>query len=176
MKYIIDVPNEAIELMGGHISIFVEPVFKTGDCKHYALRLSKENIEPCTEPNLKAIETEVWDFARAINDMRYDDFVSCFDGKTEEQVYELFYSEVKDAYEAWKKQKEEIHVGDELINHIGKTYIIYDVDDHVAYGINLGKYPCTQECFPIRDGYCPKRTGRTFPEVAELVKKMRDAE
>ena len=51
MKYIIDIPDEAIELMDGHIRVFVEPEFKTGDCKYYALRLSKENIEPYTEPD-----------------------------------------------------------------------------------------------------------------------------
>ena len=120
-KYIIDVSDEAIELMGGHINIFVEPVFKTGDCKRYALRLSKEDIEPYTEPDRKAVDLQyardienvarmnynegakdAWDFAKAINYMGYDDFVSCFGGKTEEVVYELSYSEVKAKYDAWK--------------------------------------------------------------------------
>ena len=53
MKYVIDIPDKAIDFMGGrdHVSVFVEPEYKVGDCKHYALRISKEDIEPYTEPN-----------------------------------------------------------------------------------------------------------------------------
>jgi len=189
MKYIIDVSDEAIELMGGHINIFVEPVFKTGDCKHYALRISKEDIEPYTEPNCKAIDLQyahdienvakmnysegakdAWDFARAVNDMGYDDFVSCFDGKTEEMVYELSYSEVKAEYEAWKKQKDEIRVGDEVYDHtISGTGIVTNV-------VNKNMVDIMWDDGSVNDSVSVKdlrKTGRHFDEVEELLKKMK---
>lgn len=63
MKYIIDVPDNTTWI-----------------------QVSTDRLTPYTEPDRKAVEDEVWDFARAINYMGYNDFVSCFSGKTEEAV------------------------------------------------------------------------------------------
>ena len=197
-KYIIDIPDEAVEFMGGRINVFVEPEYKVGDCKHYALRIPKEDIEPYTEPDRKAIDLQyardienvarmnynegakdAWDFARSINYLGYDDFVSCFGGKTEEQVYELSYSEVKAKYDAWKKRKEEIRVGD---------VVVYADDPNKEKAIVLRLYQPKQyktlADILCEDGTVVKMvvaenlawTGRHFDEVAELLKKMRDAD
>lgn len=170
MKDIINVSDEAIELMGGYISIFVEPVFKTGDCKLYALRLSKENIKPYAEPNLEDIEDEVWNFARTINYMGYDDFISCFGGKTEEKVYELSYSEAKAEYEAWKKQKDEIRVGDEVKLFGRAKGLVYIVGEEMLEGVYSNCDRLIPFCWRKKD--CIK-TGKHFPEITELLKKIR---
>ena len=169
MKYIINVSDEAIELMGGYISIFVEPVFKTGDCKHYALRISKEDIEPYTEPNLEDIENEVWDLVKTITYMGYDDFVSCFGDKMEEPIYELSYSEVKDKYEAWKKQKDEIRVGDE-VEFGGAKGLVYIVGEEMLEGAYLNCDGLVPFCWNKKD--C-RKTGNHFYEIAELLKKIK---
>ena len=117
MKYVIDIPDKAIDFMGGrdHVSVFVEPEYKVGDCKHYALRISKEDIEPYTEPNRETIENEVWDFAISCVDMDGIDFYRCFEHDSVFYLTEYTYSEAKSKYDAWKRKKEEIRVGDEVV-------------------------------------------------------------
>lgn len=164
MKYIIDVPNQDYSY---------DEIFHTLKLKFYDDNLSCEvflEAKPYTEPNCKAIETEVWDFARAVNDMRYDDFVSCFGGKTEEMVYELSYSEVKAAYEAWKKSKDEIHVGDEVIYNSRTRAVVLEPETEKRYGEIF-----TSEGFTIIVSHDDlEKTGRHFDEVEELLKKMKD--
>lgn len=108
MKYIIDVPNN------GYVS-------EEDGCLYIPLRsdgcdplmvnptwlLTGYHAEPYIEPDRKAIENETWDLVNRIADMSYEDFISCFEGETEEYVYGLPYHEVKAKYEEWKKQKED---------------------------------------------------------------------
>ena len=193
MKYVIDIPDKAIDFMGGrdHVSVFVEPEYKVGDCKHYALRISKEDIEPYTEPDRKAIDLQyardienvarmnynegakdAWDFAKAINYMGYDDFVSCFGGKTEEVVYELSYSEVKAKYDAWRKQKDEVRVGDEVETELGnKACVLYGNPDGTRIFVFKadGTTAWWSRC-------AIHKTGKNHSEVAELLKKMRKSD
>lgn len=166
MKYIIDMPNQDYSY---------DEIFHTLKLKFYDDNLSREvslDAKPYTEPNCKAIETEVWDLARAVNDMRYDDFVSCFGGKTEEMVYELSYSEVKAAYEAWKRTKEEICVGDEIEAETGKkACVLYTNPDGTQLFVFKadGMFAWWSKC-------AIHKTGKNYSEIAELLKKMRDAE
>ena len=157
MKYIIDVPDEHTD-----IKVF----YTDADMKI----IQSMRCEPYTVPDRKAIEDEVWEFARAINYMGYDDFVSCFGGKTEEMVYELSYSEVKAEYEAWKDRKDEIRVGDEVTSKFGDGVVI-DIVDGEAIHI-LGKDGHWNE---YSNGEY-RKTGRYFSEVAELLKKMKEGD
>ena len=198
MKYIIDIPDE---YENDYISM--SPVLGKEFC--YPLRNMNKTyviptglkIEPYTEPSQKAIDLQyardienvarmnynegtkdAWDFARSINYLEYDDFVSCFGGKTEEAVYELSYSEVKAKYEAWKKQKDEIRVGDE---------IVYADDPNKEKAIVLRLYQ-PKQYKPLADILCEDGTvvkmvnveslawtGRHFDEVEDMLKKMKGA-
>lgn len=155
-KYIIDVPDNATWI-----------------------QVSTDRLTPYTEPDRKAIEDEVWEFAKAINYLGYDEFISCFGGKTEEMVYELSYSEVKAEYEAWRKQKDEIRVGDE---------VVYADDPNKEKAIVLRLYQ-PKQYKPLADILCEDGTvlkmvvvenlawtGRHFDEIAELLKKMRKSD
>ena len=171
MKYIIDVPSDLYTV---DETLRVPVKVGNGDLSWYNTYIK---AEPYTEPDRKVIEDEMWDFATAINYMGYDDFVSCFGGKTEEAVYELSYSEVKAEYEAWKRTKDEIRVGDEVeYKCCGKVvkFIITGVSDSIVYGF---KSPCGYDDV---GEYCDiedlRKTGRHFPEVAELLKKIRGEE
>lgn len=172
MKYVIDIPDKAIDFMGGrdHVSVFVEPECKVGDCKHYALRISKEDIEPYTEPNREAIENEVWDFATSCIDMDGIDFYRCFENDSVYYLTEYTYSEAKSKYDEWKRKKEEIRVGDEVI-----------IKSDGVKGVVLDEDLCGEFSVFTENGCCEayrkihfEKTGRHFPEVAELLKKMKE--
>ena len=172
MKYVIDIPDKAIDFMGGrdHVSVFVEPEYKVGDCKHYALRISKEDIEPYTEPNRETIENEVWDFATSCIDMDGNDFCICFGNDSVFYLTEYTYSEAKSKYDEWKRKKDEIRVGDEVI-----------IKSDGVKGVVLDEDLCGEFSVFTENGCCEayrkihfEKTGRHFPEVAELLKKMRE--
>lgn len=190
MKYIIDIPNVdvsrwvaetplgkklyiPISVEDGHeYSIateiyaeeYTEPDRKAVDLQH------ARDIENVARMNYNKGAKDAWEFARAINYLGYDDFVSCFGGKTEEAVYELSYSEVKAKYEEWKKQKEEIHVGDEVTdNDLGDIGVVTYVNDSCC-------------CVLWSDGVVSEdvrkselsSTGRHFNITHELLKKMKE--
>ena len=172
MKYVIDIPDKAIDFMGGrdHVSVFVEPECKVGDCKHYALRISKEDIEPYTEPNRETIENEVWDFATSCIDMDGNDFYICFENDSVYYLTEYTYSEAKAKYEAWKKQKDEIRVGDEVTEkYVGKA-IVTNIEFELCSVLWFDG--SVDEDVPLKDLH---KTGRHFDEVEELLKKMKGA-
>ena len=172
MKYVIDIPDKAIDFMGGrdHVSVFVEPDYKVGDCKHYALRISKEDIEPYTEPNRETIENEVWDFATSCIDMDGNDFYTCFENDSVYYLTEYTYSEAKSKYDEWKRKKEEIRVGDEI-----------DIDGEITVVTMINKHGeiLSVDCGGMTYYYHmesqlkrAKKTGRHFYEVEDLLKKM----
>lgn len=183
MKYIIDVPNQDYSY---------DEIFHTLKLKYYDDNLSCEvslDAKPYTEPDRKAVDLQyardienvarmnynegakdAWDFAKAINYMGYDDFVSCFGGKTEEVVYELSYSEVKAKYDAWKREKNEIQIGDEVkIKDLEDKGIVTSV---LATRCDVLWFDGTvSEDVLMSELY---KTGRHFDEVEELLKKMRE--
>lgn len=79
------------------------------------------------------------------------------------------YRDYKSKYEAWQKQKDEIKVGDE-VNPINDTWrgVVVNVDN--------GDLTIMGSRGISSNGYESKyfsKTGRHFPEVAELLRKMR---
>lgn len=179
MKYIIDIPDKYVmatnprRLMicedtvciatGIELTPYNEPSQKAIDLQH------AHDIENVAKMNYNEGAKDAWEFARAINYMGYDDFVSCFNGKTEEVVYELSYSEVKAKYEEWKKQKEEIHVGDEVIYNSRTRAVVLMPETEERYGTIL-----TSDFATVAVSHDDlKKTGRHFDEVVELLKKIR---
>lgn len=166
-KYIIDIPEK--EMMYLNVwkceegKCVLTDTHTTSDLKPYTA--SESYID-----GLKKGQNEAWKFARAVNDMGYDDFVSCFGGKTEEMVYELSYSEVKAAYEAWKRTKEEIRVGDEVIYNSRTRAVVLEPETYKKYGEIF-----TSEGSTIVVSHDDlEKTGRHFYEVEDLLKKMGD--
>ena len=83
----------------------------------------------------------------------------------------LTYSKAKAKYEAWKKQKDGLRVGDEVIYHRNKYIVGYVGEDEV--------YHLVDQCWirvVVQGDYQLTKTGRHFSEVAELLKKMRGKE
>ena len=170
MKYVIDIPDKAIDFMGNRINVFVEPEYKVGDCKHYALRISKEDIEPYTEPNRETIENEVWDFAISCVDMDGIDFYRCFEHDSVFYLTEYTYSEAKSKYDEWKRKEEEVRVGDEVETELGnKACVLYGNPDGTQIFVLKadGTAAWWSRC-------AIHKTGKNHSEVAELLKKMRE--
>lgn len=90
---------------------------------------------------------------------------------------DLSYQEAKAKYEEWLKRKDEIHVGDELKqitasgSPTGAKCIVVKIDGDKMNGIK--KDGSLVVCSSQVKRWWTK-TGRHFPEVAELLKKMRE--
>lgn len=135
-------------------------------------------IVPYDEPDRKAIEDEVWEFVRIITDMTEAQRKECFGGVTCNLDEYMTYQEAKAKYEAWKKQKDEIRVGDEVTYTLcgdTATFIVLGKKKNKYYGFNPNA-PDYNDVGEYCDADMLKKTGRHFPEVAELLEKMRGGE
>lgn len=171
--------------------------YDEGKGQAWSEEVKKYEIEP--EKAMKYIEqgrNEAWEAARKIfineknGGLKQEDFVSLFDGK--KPVTVLAYKSATEvveklrAYEE-KKQKEdeedkEIHVGDEVILNGNSSF------DENTKAIVIALYNNTdyRAMFPynvmIADGDTDwvdrddisGKTGRTFPEIVEVLKKMQE--
>jgi len=164
MKYIIDIPRELLLKDDGYS-------FSDGNSYCITGKLSK--LTPYTEPDRKAIEDEVWELANYMGRMSLTERDLCFGFPLPQEVtMNLSYNEAKDKFEAWLKQKDEIHVGDEIVGIYSdgeKTppLVVLKVEGNYYYGIysKTGEY--------TQGGLNYEKTGRHFDEVAELLEKMR---
>lgn len=186
MKYIIEIENEPFGRND-------DPFFPHGMDELYRAKGFKSlvfdqdglnKLTPYTEPDRKAVEDEVWSIAREIaycmslqecidtGMLHDDDIYDSASGVLEK----LTYQEAKAKYEAWKKQKAEIRVGDEVEYFCGENirFVVCGIDNGVAYGF---RHRPDSEDLDIGE-YCEidelKKTGRHFHEVEELLKKMRE--
>ena len=108
-KYIVDLPKEYTSksaLLGEILSI---PIQINGS-KNYNIPTAIK-ITPYTESDRGTIEDEVWEFAWKIYSMDIGEYAEIFDNKG----CSSDYREAKAKYEEWKKQKDDIHVKDEVI-------------------------------------------------------------
>ena len=174
MKYIIELPEEPLSILA------------LSTIKGIPKATKIETFEPYTEPDRKAIENEVWEIARLISLEVYDgglnrtDLNECYKSVSIQEVMKNYsYQEAKAKYEAWKKQKDEIRVGCE-VHHKGspelKIYVT-DMDDNSFGGFALCRVKDVCD-YGDRFSECNvhqyKPTGRVFPNIVELLKKMED--
>jgi len=169
-KYIIDIPDEEETMWEGFNGDLFIPITMNKGTKTWVNTDLK--MIPYTEPDRKAIEDEVWEFAKKV---RLEEFID-EEGRLHGYISGFnSYSEAKAKYDAWKKQKDEIHVGDELKQIIasgsptGAKCIVVKTDGDKMNGI--GKDGSLVVCSSQVKRWWTK-TGRSFPEVAELLKKM----
>lgn len=169
MKYIIEFEDEYSMNEGG---------MKYHQCKQVPYWSVShgiiKNLTPYTEPDRKDIEDEVWEFVRKCLMMDGSDFVEIFDSYSYINLLEYSYQEAKTKFEAWKKKMDEtIHCGDEIISEEDDVKaIMLDCADYESIYV-LTEHGCVERWKDL-DGV--KKTGRHFPEVAELLRKMRGEE
>ena len=138
-------------------------------CKKCGQVFVMEIAKTHTEPDRKAIEDEVWSLAETlIDEMTSDEVLEVTGNRC---LFELSYQEAKAKYEAWKESKEEIHVGDEI--RIKTSYsadaVVIGMDDYDLFIV--WKDGETDRIEPPERKQWVK-TGKHFPEVEELLKKI----
>ena len=167
MKYIIEIEDEPFGRND-------DPVIPHGMDKLYrakgfkSLVFDKNGLDkliPYTEPERKAIEDEVWCFAWEVLQLDLPVFRKIFGYDTDK----MDYRDYKDKYEAWLEQKDKIYVGDEVTDGKGykgiATYIQSEVCDVLWYDGTVTEDTDKKEL---------SKTGRHFPEVVQLMVKMRE--
>ena len=167
MKYIIDVDKDRVS-KHGKLELLCEVENALPQYIHTAI-----DARPYTEPDRKAIEDEVWELADTIHGMSIQDKMACFGfSLTSAVTLNLSYQEAKAKYEAWKK-KGVIHVGDEIMSvEDDVKAVMLDCADYESIYV-MTEHGCVERW---KDLEGVKKTGRTFPEVEELLKKMRGEE
>lgn len=167
MKYIIELEDE--------------PYMREDGVNYYTCKSARwyklgetiiNRLTPYTDPDRKAIEDEVWELVKVIEKMEYDDYEKCFSNYGgHEAFFDRPYREAKAKYDAWKKSKEEVHVGDEvkIANTIGVVTRVPEYDEQrVHYIAESGTVYCNNAYADI------VKTGRHFDEVESLLKKMEE--
>lgn len=122
------------------------------------------------------VEDEVWEFAR--NLLNYTDV----DWDAIERMLlidKCTYQDAKAKYEAWMKQKDKIHVGDEVYHKELPELKIYvtDMDDNSFGGFALckmGNFCDYGDRFSECDVHQYKPTGRMLPNIVQLLNKMQE--
>ena len=176
MKYIIDIEDEYTK----------DWVNDTPMCKELCMPISVPNrqrtyhvstgfkLEPYTEPDRKAIEDEVWEFARKIISTSENEMSEMWGCATNfgEVMHNTTYSEAKAKYEKWRKQRDEIHVGDEVIYNSRTRAVVLKPENEERYGTIF-----TSEFSTIAVSHNElEKTGRHFDEVEELLEKMKEGD
>lgn len=181
MKYIIDIEDEPFTRKSDgeklYLSQFTPAIFAERE-----LHFLTPYDESATE---QRGQEEAWSFAQKIlappnnsDAMTVEDIMDCYGtDDAYDVICEMTFAEASEKYEAWKEQKNEIKVGDEVAFHhddgrpdtvVVVTYIGSDgyIDGMDGRG--------TQYAHKNPDRWT--KTGRHFPEVADLLEKMREPE
>lgn len=170
MKYVIDVPGDRIS--AGRLRVLADMENSMTYWIETGIR-----VTPYEEPSDMA--EDVWKMACHImkyadtGGMSYDDLKECFGTHNLSSIGEMSYAEAREKYDAWKKEKDEIHVGDEVVWGDSDPFVVLIVGESGQYPYYRGITASGM----LAEGYVKyKKTGRHFPEAAELLKKMRETE
>ena len=164
MKYIVDIPSELVLKDDG---------YSFSDGNSYCITGNLSKLTPYAEPDRNVIEDEVWEFVKKIECLTVGETEDCFDVEYEgiPFVANMFsYQEAKARYEAWKKQKDEIHVGDEY-SDVGEVFVVTNINNSDIASVIFTDGSVDE--FSKKELRECRKTGRHFPEVAELLEKMR---
>lgn len=162
MKYIIELEDEP--MIANSSCQEVDELWKA---KGFNSLVFDQNgikkLTPYTESDRSVIEGEVWEYAWKIF-LTPEDFGATMGDS---------YQEAKAKFEAWKKRKDDIHVGDELKDDENIRAVVLDIrdEDYMSYEVftENGIMDEWQRGIVVK-------TGRHFSEIEELLKKMRGEE
>ena len=186
MKYIIDIPNDKKYAYLSDTDIpsikFLKIPLCAGENDMKTISIPTFlMLKPYTEPDFsslveeaaKATENKVWKFAGEIQRMTCEQMQEAFSiipVNYDDFCNEMSYQEAKSKYDAWEKQKEEFRVGDEVETESGnKACVLYENPDGTQMFVFKadGTAAWWSKC-------AIHKTGKNHPEIAELLKKMRE--
>lgn len=166
-KYIIDIDNDD----------YLVSLHGVGSCSFKKVT----DLKPYTEPDEDEIRQKegeygekAWQLFRNICELNGTECIEAFDTISCRTVLEeMTYSEAKAKYDEWAKEKSRIRVGDEVEYPPNKEkgiVIKCHVPDVYAEVDKYAVFTGTSVEYLLREWLT--KTGRVFPEVAELLKKM----
>lgn len=163
-KYIIELEDEPFEDIDAE-RLWRVKGFKSLVFDENGLEILSSYKEPETE---REAAQKAWELARElVCIMNKKEFSKYFDVDYEKRTDILYmpYHVIKDSYEERKKINSEIKVGDEVSDCTGTGVVVEISEDclRILYS-NGASYLMSNKEF--------KKTGRHFPEVAELLKKI----
>ena len=175
MKYIIDLPDKdkSKYTLSGKLSIPIQ----VGN--------NEFTIDIDTGLELKPYDEfgrseDGWNLARAIRKMDDPDIEEAFSvsGWTRpiDGVLEMIeYAEAKAKHDAWKKRKDELKIGDEVMHDTYRRCVLLekkDIHEVELWSVIDEKGTVHQ----INGKHINRKTGRHFNEIAELIEKMKEPE
>ena len=167
MKYIIDVPEDRIS--AGRLRVLADMENSMTYWIETGIR-----VTPYEEPS--GTVEDVWKMvchilkSPDVGGMSLDNLEECFGTNSLSHIGEMSYVEVREKYDTWKKQKDEIHVGDE-VNVDGYKGVVTWVNETHAEGFCIFKTHLTR--FYRMIGNLVK-TGRHFEKAVEFLKEMKE--
>lgn len=116
--------------------------------------IPEESLRPYTEPDLEQVKADA-----------YNDGYKA--GREAEKVRQ------KIRQPDFEQKKEEFHAGDEFENGSGQKFVVLKMD-----GKEIDRYIDVDGRTYVMDTKYSvmRKTGRSFPEIAEVLKKMRESE
>ncbi len=171
-KYIVDLPDAYTSksaLLGDILSIPI--IFEGGKCYGVPTGIK---LEPCTPSNddeiMEKAHEEAWDFMYELFFKEYSELDDCFGTESRTEIMSsMTYSEAKARYEEWRKQKEKIHVGDEVKYRGDNCVVVYVGADEVYHVSDKHWSRCV-----VQGRQFLTKTGRHFCEVEKLLERMRE--
>lgn len=176
-KYVIEIPEDRIKDGKLYLMAEVESVVPT--------RIQTGiKTTPYTEPDEQEIidkaHEEAWEFMGKIECMTCGEVHDVFGIDEDNSAWlcnQLSYSDAKARYDQWKAEHEQIRVGDE-VGYFG----VADNDGNVCYEgvvIEINNDTCRVlekdgSTYELNKTLIRHKTNRHFPEVAELLEKMRE--
>lgn len=171
-KYIIEAPDE---------TEWIQFIGQTGMGTPNLKMIKASDAVPYEEPDREAIEQEVWEFGKTLTEMTFSEIDEVYrKGKCYWNIFDKYnYQEAKAKYDNWKKDKGKIKVGDELKNicspqvRICVTNITED-DMICGFAVTDTNFCRIGGDYQNRELKYWEKTGRTFPEIFDLLEKMKE--
>lgn len=172
MKYIIDIPNDDVGrwVCGTPYGKKLFVPLSIEDGKEYNIK-TDISVQNYSEFYQKDIEDKVWELADYMCKMSPTERYLCFGFSFSSEVYmNLTCQEAKAKFETWLGQKDEIKVGDEVIENGYKGIITYAHDELCDVLWSDGSVN------EDRDKNDLFKTGRHFTGIVELLENIKGEE
>lgn len=174
MKYIINVPEDRVR----------------GD-RLWILATTEDSLDHYLPTGIKAVpyddseaeqrgRGEAWRLAQELENMEIEDWRDCFHSPYADGLTKMSFDEANERYKEWQEQKNEInkiHVGDEVAFENGSRFVVYDIlNSGRLCGCGYERCSGRRASWSGVDTEVVRKTGRHFPEIAELLEKMKEPE
>lgn len=179
LKYIIELDDEPIKLENGrkYYEVKAAPYCFIND-KIFNKLIPYEELSQSDEFAIQKAQEEVWAFAgflmNTASNIVDEIYETTDDGRKGIKIaLGMSYKDSKKKYKEWKKQKEELKIGDEVVFYKSGNPGIKMVITRVSKEGWIDGMDGKGFLYADKNPKHWKKTGRYFPEVVELIDKIK---